>query len=324
MNSHFNNDIIKGAKTAAVLLCTLVALLVIYNPYNKANVSIFLSVVIIAISLIPFLLWQRRKDRDVVILGVVFYGFFYMIGFGFPGLITHELAIYYDHERISDASEHIAQMLVISHLLIVFGGLYFLQFLFKNSESTNKSHPEASITKYRFIIALCFFLTVFEILRVLNIPLFSTTGIVIYIVRFFAYMYLFYFLFYLNFGGWFIKILAIIGCLISQGAFDVSLSINPYLEVGMILVLISIQKGRLPIAAIALLMLGFVLYQPMKGTVRTLSDQEGVGIAESITLGMSSVEGSEYLDLIDVATKRVNYTLLPATFVENIGAKLVV
>ena len=319
MNSYFNNNI-KGAKTGAVLLFVLVTLLALYNPYNKTNISIFLSIVIIAVSVIPYFLWKRRKNRNVVILGVLFYGFFHMIGYGFAGFMDH-LNPQTLQGEISNASEYIAKTLVIYHLLIVFGGLYILQSLFKNSKSTNINSPKASINAYRFTLVICLFLTVVEYLRGLGIPPFSMMGgIVVSIITFLAFMYLFYFLFYLNFGGWFIKILAIIGCLIAQGAL-LSASINPYAEVGLILALISCQKGRFPIVPMALLILMFVIYQPMKGAVRIMMDQGGYGVADSIATGFDAIEGSAYLDLIDIASKRTDYNNLLSSFVEHIGVR---
>ena len=135
------------------------------------------------------------------------------------GFAAHEFALSMNVKDVADANEYTAKILVIAHLLIVFGGLYILQFLFSNSQSVKtSSNPKANITAYRVAIVVCFSLVVVEYFRVLEIPPFDMiTGVIFSTVSFVAFMYLFYFLFYLNFGGRFIKILAIVGLVMARG-----------------------------------------------------------------------------------------------------------
>ena len=324
MNLFFDKRVI-GEKRAALALCAMILLLVIFNPFNKTTESMLLSSLLILVSTVPFFIWKRKKNRDVVVMGVFFYGFFHLVGYGFSGFIAHEAATLISSGNISDvsdSSENTAKILVIAHLLIVFSGLVILQTFFQNSkpEKGQKRKPKESMTAYRFVVVLCVFFTAVEFFRVAGIPPFSSIeGIIFAMVSFFAYMYLFYFVFYLNYGGWPTKILAILGCLIIRGSLLSFSMMAPYAEVGLILVLISMQKGRIPITLPALLLMGFIVYQPMKGTIRSMQDSGGFGFAESIATGFEVIGDDTYLTLIDIATMRIDYNLLLASMVDNIG-----
>ena len=311
---------VKGERIAALLLCVTAMLMVIFNPFDKTTESIFLSLLIIAVSIIPFFVWKKRKDRDVVILGVLFYGFFHLVGYGFVGFLDHAVIFTGLLDNVSDRSDAIAKTLVLVHLLIVFGSLFVLQILFKSPELVRTPNPKGNVTRYRFSFVICVFLTFVEFLRVSGVPPFSMMGgIIVSLVRFLAFMYLFYFLFYLDFGGWTIKILAIIGCLMGQGALVGITQAGPYIEVGLILILISIQKGRIPLSPIVLLLLTFIIYQPMKGVVRNVFDDEGGEASVAIVCGLAVIEDVEFRTLIDVASRRVDYNLLLSSLVNTIG-----
>ena len=149
MNFIFDKRVI-GEKRAALALCIMVALLVFFNPFNKTTESILLSSILILVSAIPFFLWKRKKNRDVVVMGVFFYGFFHLVGYGFSGFIAHEAATLISSGNISDvsdSSENTAKILVIAHLLIVFSGLVILQTFFQNSkpEKGQKRKPKESM-----------------------------------------------------------------------------------------------------------------------------------------------------------------------------------
>ena len=329
MNFIFDKRVI-GEKRAALALFSMVLLLVIFNPFGKTTESMFLSSLLILVSIIPFFIWRRKKNRNVVVMGVFFYGFFHLVGYGFSGFISHETGILimqnfsdsFNRYQVSESAENTAKMLVILHLLIVFSGFVILQMFFKNpkTEKDQKKKSKESVTAYRSVVVLCIFFTAVEFFRVAGIPPFSfIEGIIFAIVSFFAYMYLFYFVFYLDYGGWPTKILAILGCLIIRGTLLSWSQMGPYAEVGLILLLISIQKGRIPIAPAALLLLAFIIYQPMKGVIRSMQDYGGFGLAESISTGFEVIEDDTYLTLIDIATQRINYNLLLGSMVDNIG-----
>jgi hypothetical protein len=131
-------------------------------------------------------------------------------------------------------------------------------------------------------------------------------------------MYLFYLLFYLNYGHWTFKLVAIIGCLIVRGVLD-GPSIGPYAEVGLIYLIIQLQRGRIPIAPVGVLLLAFILYQPMKGPVRVLMDQGNYGVSDSLATGLDIIDGYDSILIIDIASKRIDYNLLLTTFIDNIG-----
>jgi len=330
MNFIFDKRVI-GEKRAALALFSMVLLLVIFNPFGKTTESMFLSSLLILVSTIPFFIWRRKKNRDVVVMGVFFYGFFHLVGYGFSGFISHETGILimqnfsnsFNRYQVSEGAENTAKMLVILHLLIVFSGFVILQFFFKNpkAEEDRKKKPKESITTYRSVVVLCIFFTAVEFFRVAGIPPFSVLGdgITFAIVSFFTYMYLFYFVFYLNYGGWVTKILAILGCLIIRGSLLSWSQMGPYAEVGLILILISIQKGRIPVSQVALLFMAFIIYQPMKGAIRSMQDYGGFEFAESVETGLEVIRDDTYITLIDIATKRIDYNLLLASMVDNIG-----
>ena len=322
MNSNFDNSV-QGEKMVGFLFCLGIGLLVIFNPFDKTPVSILLSLLIIAVSLIPYFVWRNRKDRNLVVLGVFYYGFFHMVGYGLTGFISHSLAPSSIQENISDASEILAKILVVSHLLIVFFVWYVLQRLFNSSKPSNTtSDKKPSLTAYYTILLLCILLTLIEYFRILGIPPFDMiTGIVIGIIRFLAYMYLFYFVFYLNIGGWFIKILSVIGCLMSQGALITISQIGPYAGVGLILILLSLQKGWLPVRIVLPIFFAFIILQPIKSAIRDSFDAKGYGIVESLSYGLKELEDLDNRLLIDIATQRVDYTLLLSSFVQHIGVR---
>ena len=322
MNSHHSKSV-KGEKTTALAMCVILGLIAIFNPFNKTTESMLLSFLIIAVSLIPYFVWKRERNRNLIILGVFYYGFFHLVGYGLVGFVSHDIAQSWVQANISDANEILAKILVISHLLIVFFVWYVLQRLFKSSKSSNTSpNLKPSLTAYYSALGLCILLTLVEYLRVLSIPPFDlVTGIVISTLRFLAYMYLFYFVFYLNIGGWFIKILSVIGCLMSQGALMSISQIAPYAEVGLVMILLAVQKGRIPVRVVAFILFAFIIFQPMKGAVRGSFDYEGYGIVESLRDGFEEIQDIDSLAIVDIATTRVDYNLLLSSFVEHIGVR---
>ena len=78
MNFIFDKRVI-GEKRAALALFSMVLLLVIFNPFGKTTESMFLSSLLILVSIIPFFIWRRKKNRNVVVMGVFFYGFFHLV-----------------------------------------------------------------------------------------------------------------------------------------------------------------------------------------------------------------------------------------------------
>ena len=111
------------------VLCVMVMLPVIFNPFDKTTESTLLSMLIILVSIIPFFVWKKRKDRDVVILGVFFYGFFHLVGYGFVGFVDHAVIFTGLLDNVNDRSDAFSKTLVLVHLLIVFGSLFVLQIL---------------------------------------------------------------------------------------------------------------------------------------------------------------------------------------------------
>ena len=135
------------------------------------------------------------------------------------------------------------------------------------------------------------------------------------------FTFLFYFLFYLGFGRWFTKILAIIGFLIINGALTGGVGILAFVVVAIIMVFISIQKGQMPVIPIVLLFFGYLIIQPMKGTVRGMVVYSGYGPVESIVTAFQEIQSSEYLILIDVASSRIDQNNFMSSIVEHIGVR---
>ena len=79
MNNHHSKSV-KGEKTTALAMCVILGLIAIFNPFNKTTESMLLSFLIIAVSLIPYFVWKRERNRNLIILGVFYYGFFHSKG----------------------------------------------------------------------------------------------------------------------------------------------------------------------------------------------------------------------------------------------------
>lgn len=308
---------ISGEKRTILLASIIIFLIVAYNPFEKTSESLLHSLIIILISFYPFILWRRNKHRNIVIPGILWYFFFHMIGYGIAGFIAHESGIgvwiggnWVD--IVTDESEILAKRLVIFHLIVVLVSMHCLKYFFPDKKSSNKELKQTySNAQFKFSIFLCIF---FVFLRLLDVH-----NLLVSLAGFFSFMYLFYFLFYLNYGHWILKLAAVIGCLIIRGAL-LGPSLGPYAEVVIILTLIHLQKGRIPIAPVGVLLLAFIVYQPMKGEVRVMMDKGSYGITDSFSTGLDVIEDSSSLDLIDIATKRIDYNLLLTSFIDNIGA----
>ena len=67
-----------------------------------------------------------------------------------------------------------------------------------------------------------------------------------------------------------------------------------------------------------LLILGILIYQPMKNYVRPLIAEIGVSSTESFSVGLESLQGRDFIDLVDIASSRMDYNRLLASFVEYI------
>ena len=317
MNNYISKNV-KGEKLTGLLLLLTVVVLAIMNPFDKPTLSIFLSTIIIILALTPYFLWRRRPDREYIIPGVAFYGFFYLLGYGFPGFVEHQISFNVLTSNLSNASKHTAMILVISHLIIVFSGFYFLQTLFKNKRTTNKVPSETGVNQYRVAWLVCLLLVGTK-----YIFWEATSNLLFGILTFFAYMYLFYFLFYHNFGGWLGKAIAIFAVVLTQSSSTEFLQFGHIAEIAIILVLISMQKGKILIFPALLLLLGFFVFQPMKGDIRS-SMADGTGVREGFTRGISGFQGLEaqdYLLVVDLVSLRIDYTHLLASFVEHIGAR---
>ena len=76
MNNHHSKSV-KGERTLALAMCVFLGLVVIFNPFNKTTESILLSLLIIAVAIIPYFVWKRKRNRNLIILGVFYYGFFH-------------------------------------------------------------------------------------------------------------------------------------------------------------------------------------------------------------------------------------------------------
>ncbi|SVE18817.1 uncharacterized protein METZ01_LOCUS471671, partial [marine metagenome] len=84
MNSPHSKSV-KGEKTTALAMCVILGLIAIFNPFNKTTESMLLSFLIIAVSIIPYFVWKRKRNRNLIILGVFYYGFFHLVGYGLVG-----------------------------------------------------------------------------------------------------------------------------------------------------------------------------------------------------------------------------------------------
>jgi hypothetical protein len=245
-----------------------------------------------------------------------------MIGYGVAGFIAHQSGIgvwiggnWVD--IVTDESEIIAKRLVVFHLIVVLVSVHCLKYFFPDKKSSNKELKQTySNSQFKFSIYLCIFFVFLMLLRVTNIL--TINNLLVSLAGYFSFMYLFYFLFYLNYGHWILKLAAVIGFLIISGAL-LGPSIGPYAEVGIILTLIHLQRGRIPIAPIGVLLLAFIVYQPMKGEVRLMMGMGNYGITDSLSTGLDVIEEYSSLDLIDLASKRIDYNLLLTSFIDNIG-----
>jgi hypothetical protein len=312
---------VSGEKRTGLLIFLVISLVVFFNPYEKTFESILLSLVIILISFFPFILWRRNKHRNLVIPGIIWYFSFHMIGYGVVGFIAHEtgLGINIEGQWVEDLNkekEVVAKLLVALHLIIVLVSVYCLKYFFPDKNSSKQLKQTYSNLQFKFSIYACLFFLLMMFGRVTNI--FPWNNLLTNLAGFFSFMYLFYFLFYLNYGHWTLKLAAVIGCVIIRGAL-LGPSIGPYAEVGIILLLIRLQKGKIPIAPVGVLILAFILYQPMKGTVRIMFDKGDYGIAESLVTGFETLDVDDTLQIIDIATKRIDYNLLLTSFIDNIG-----
>lgn len=316
------NKYISGEKRAGLLALLALFLVLFFNPFDKSSESLLLSVIIILISFLSFPLWRRNKHRNILIPGVIWYFFFHMIGYGIVGFIEHDtgIGIYIGGkwvDSLTDESEIIAKRLVIYHLIIVLFSMQCLKYVFPDKKRLPKDLKHTfSNLEFKLCVLLCLFFVFLFMLRATNVIFFN--NVTISLLAFIPFMYLFYILFFLNRGHWIFKIAAIIGCLIVRGVLD-GPSIGPYAEIGLIYLIIQLHRGRIPIAPVGVLLLAFILYQPMKGPVRILMDQGNYAASDSFATGFDIIEGYDSFDLIDIASKRIDYNLLLTTFIDNIG-----
>jgi len=313
---------ISGEKRTILLVSIIIFLIVVYNPFEKTSESLLLSLIIILISFFPFILWRRNKHRNIVIPGILWYFFFHMIGYGLAGFIGHQsgIGVWIEGKQVdtvTDESEIIAKSLVVFHLIVVLVSVHCLKYFFPNKKSSNKELKQTySNSQFKFSIYFCIFFVFLNFLIATNI---LPPNLLVTLAGYFSFMYLFYFLFYLNYGHWILKLAAAIGFLIISGVLISPSTIYPYTELAIILTLIRLQRGRIPIVPIGALLLVFILFQPMKGVVRQMTDLGNYGVTESVSTGFDFIEDFSSLDLIDLASKRIDYNLLLTSFIDNIG-----
>ena len=308
-----SNRNIAWEKTTIFLFFSCLLLLTSFNPFEKTLTSRFLSFMIIGVAILPYIAWRNDPNREKIIPGVIWYGLFYIICFGIAGFVEHNIksGSYQDY---STTSENIAKMLVIMHLSIVFAVFYSLKNLFKQKLEVKNTDTltDENNNQFYFIIFLCF---IFTVIRVISD---TAGGVLIGMMSTFSFMYLFYFIFVRNKGNLPLQIMACIGFLEIRGGFQGNIA--PFVHLGFLLLFMNLQKGRILILPALFLVFGILVYQPMKGYVRTLINDVGISSTESFTVGFDTLQGKGLIDLVDIATGRLDHNILLASFVEHIDS----
>jgi hypothetical protein len=307
------NKNIAWEKTTIFLFISFIILLATLNPFEKTLSSIFLSLMIISVGIIPYIDWRNDPNRQVILPGIVWYGMFYIICFGIVGFVEHNIksGSYQDY---STTSENIAKMLVVMHLSIVFTIFYSLKSLFKQKlevKNTDTSTDENN-NQFYFVIFLCF---IFTAIRVIDD---KAGGLLVGMMGTFSFMFLFYFIFVKNKGNWPLAIIACLGFLEIRGAFQGN--IKPFVDLIFMLIFINLRKGKILILPALILVLSILIYQPMKGVVRPLMADIGMGGVEASLRGVDSLEGKGLVDLVDIASSRMDNNILLSSFVEHIDS----
>ena len=307
------NKKIASEKTTLFLALAFLILVTSFNPFEKTLVSILLSLMIIAVGILPYIVWRNDPNRQQILPGIIWYGIFYIICFGLTGFVEHNIrtGAYQDY---SNTSEYISKMLTIMHLGIVFAVFYILNKLFKKKIEVEKtkSLPIENDNQFYFIIFLCFVITA---IRVADNEI---GGVVIGMMGTLSFMYLFYYIFIENKGNFFLAVIACIGYLETAGGFQGN--IKPFVDLGFLIFFINLQKGRILILPALFMVLTILIYQPMKGYVRPLMTEIGVSSAESFSIGIETLEGKGLIDLVDIATSRLDHGSLLSAFVEHIDS----
>ena len=308
-----SNRNIAGEKTTTFLLISFLILLTSFNPFEKTLSSRFLSLVIIGVALLPYIAWRNDPNREKIIPGIVWYGIFYMLTFGIAGFVEHNIKTG-SYQIYSDTSENIAKMLVVMHLSIVFTVFYSLKSLFKQKVGVKNADTltDENNNQFYFVIFLCF---IFTVIRVISD---TVGGVLVGMMSTLSFLYLFYFIFVRNKGDWRLVIIACLGFLIVRRGF--SGNIKPFVDLGFLLLFMNLQKNRILILPAIVLVFGILLYQPMKGYVRPLMMEVGISSAESFSVGLETLQNKELIDLVDIASGRMDHNILLASFVENIDS----
>jgi hypothetical protein len=310
-----SNRNIAGEKTAIILLFSFLILLTSVNPFDKTLSSRFLSLMIIGVAILPYIAWRNDPNREKIIPGVMWYGIFYMITFGIAGFVEHEiktgaLQVY------SDTSENIAKMLVVMHLSIVFTVFYSLKSLFKQKVEVKNvdTLTDENNNQFYFIIFLCF---IFTVIRVISA---TAGGLLVGMMSTLSFMYLFYFIFVRNKGDWRLLIIACLGFLVIRGGFQGN--IKPFVDLGFLLFFMNLQKNKILILPALFLVLSILIYQPIKSTVRPLMTEIGVDSSESFSMGLEGLQEKNLslINLVDIASHRIDHNVILSSFVENIDS----
>ena len=308
-----SNRNIAGEKTTIFLLISFLILLTSFNPFEKTLSSRFLSLIIIGIATLPYITWRNDPNREKIIPGVIWYGIFYIICFGITGFVEHDIKTG-SFQEYSGTSENIAKMLVVMHLSIVFTVFYSLKSLFKQKIEVKNADTltDENNNQFYFIIFLCF---IFTVIRVISA---TAGGLLVGMMSTLSFMYLFYFIFVRNKGDWRLVIIACLGFLIVRRGF--SGNIKPFVDLGFLLLFMNLQKNRILILPAIFLVFGILLYQPMKGYVRPAMTEIGIGTSESFSVGLDVFQDKNLIDLVDIASSRMDHNILLASFVENIDS----
>ena len=152
------NKNIAWEKTTIFLFISFIILLATLNPFEKTLSSIFLSLMIISVGIIPYIDWRNDPNRQVILPGIVWYGMFYIICFGIVGFVEHNIksGSYQDY---STTSENIAKMLVVMHLSIVFTIFYSLKSLFKQKLEVKNTDTSTDENNNQFYFVIFLFIT---------------------------------------------------------------------------------------------------------------------------------------------------------------------
>ena len=310
---------ITGEKLTIVLICTLLTLMVVINPYDKTTLSRFLSILIMSLSLIPYLVWRKDRHREKIIPGVIWYGLFYFICFGFTGLIGHQVAQGFLDQSYSQESENIAKLLVATHLFIVFSVLYCLELLFKRKPIAENTSSKDGSKLFYFIIFLCLILAISRYF--VGEPY---GGLIVTMVSYLSFSYLFYFLFLKDKGNLPLKILACVGWVIASGGYERSCScivlMMPFIHLVLLLLLLTLQKkGKIPIIPALIMFFAVIIYQPLKAPIRNLMTETNASAADSIAIGLDQVMGQDLLGIIDLTSLRFDHNGTFSSVVEHVS-----